>query len=232
MPQPYLKYEFLFPPRPENSVPRSYIEKPENTLGFLGQPKLQGSCNGIALNGKNGRCTQIIADWNRRQEQFDAYHLNIEELKKLYRGNGWMMLYGEYMNKNQYDEKGKQWNHKYVIWDILVHNGQYLVGTTTEERYKLYRSLYCPQGEVHDKPYLTKVTENTYSVIAVRRDFGKVWDTITGYAQRSGHKASEGIYEGMVFKLKNAKLERGYNPDNNTKWQYKCRVSRTNSYSF
>jgi len=45
--------------------------------------------------------------------------MDLDELKKLHRGKGWMVLCGELMNKSQKDEDNKTWNHKFIIFDIL-----------------------------------------------------------------------------------------------------------------
>lgn len=42
----------------------------------------------------------------------------------------WLILNSEYIDKSKSDDNGNLFNNKFVIFDILAHNGQYLVGTT------------------------------------------------------------------------------------------------------
>lgn len=150
-----------------------------------------------------------------------AHKLDIEELRSLYvRGSGeWMVLVGEYMNKNKKDETGKSWNHKFVIFDILVYDGDYMVGTSFKFRSILLEKLY-PKSSIK-KPYLSKISENCYRVLSMVEGFKDIYDKITIYD----------MYEGLVLKRIDGKLEMGTSPKNNTRTQLKCRKP-TKNYSY
>ena len=49
---------------------------------------------------------------------------------------------GEYLNKARDGEDGQLFNHRFVLWDILVYRSQYLIGSTVEERLNLLEELF------------------------------------------------------------------------------------------
>ena len=109
----YTEYKYIFPPRPETKISSSGLGTFEKMNKFLGQPKLNGSSMQVYTDGK----TVIVMN---RHKEILSHKMDIQELKNLHRGKGWMVLCGEYMNKNQKDEMGQYWNIKFVIFDILV----------------------------------------------------------------------------------------------------------------
>ena len=193
-------------------IPITVLQDLDNKGVFLAQPKLNGSCMELYMNGE-----EVIV-MNRHKKVMN-HKLDVEELKSLYRGSGeWMVLIGELMNKNKKDELGKHWNHKFVIFDILVFDGDYMIGSTFEERAILLEKLY-PKEEI--KLFLSKVTENCYRVISLIGNFKNIYDKIIPYD----------MYEGLVLKRKDGKLENGASAKNNTRTQLKCRKP-TKNYSF
>ena len=132
----YLNYRYIFPPRPKNAIPDTELEFWDNG-SLLAQPKLNGSNSTIYTDGKK------VIVMNRHNQRLTNFRLTDEEVKSLYRGNGgWMILNGEYLNKSKMDETGQPFNHKFVIFDILCFDGDYLVGKTFEERVQLLDNLY------------------------------------------------------------------------------------------
>ena len=205
----YLNYRYIFPPRPKNAIPDSELAFWDNG-SLIAQPKLNGSNCVIFTNG-----IKFIA-MNRHNQRLTAFNLNDNELKDIYRGEGWMVLNGEYMNKSKSDENSQIFNHKFVIFDILAFNGEYLVGKTFEERIKLLDGLY---GQVDsEKDYLYKITENVYRVKSYVDNFKSLYDNLTPID----------MIEGLVMKRKAARLELGTSENNNTKSQLKCRKATKN----
>ena len=90
---------------------------------MIAQPKLNGSNAVIFMNGKD------VYFFNRHNQRMTNVQLSKDELLRLYSGEGWMVINGEYLNKSKNDESGLPFNHTLVIFDILVHNGTYLLGT-------------------------------------------------------------------------------------------------------
>lgn len=205
----YLNYRYIFPPRPKNAIPDTELGFWDNG-SLIAQPKLNGSNCVIFTNGEK---TIVM---NRHNQRLTNFNLSDNEIKDIYRGEGWMILNGEYMNKSKSDENNQVFNHKFVIFDILGFNSEYLVGKTFEERIQLLDSIY---GQVDsEKEYLFKVTENVYRVKSYVGDFKNIYDKLTPID----------MIEGLVMKRKNARLELGTSENNNTKSQLKCRKATKN----
>ncbi len=205
----YKNYKYIYPPRPENKISPESLQKFES--GFLVQPKLNGSSMQIYTDGKT------VITMNRHKEPIMC-KIDRDELKELHRGDGWMVLCGEYMNKNQKDENNEPWNIKFVIFDILVLNGAYLLKTTFKERFDILTNLYKDNPV---KKHLHYISENCFRVGSIESNFDSVYKDITRYQ----------MYEGLVLKQTNGKLEIGTHKNNNLKTQIKCRKP-TKNYAF
>lgn len=209
----YESYRYIFPPRPKNAVPDDEINYWDSTNQMIAQPKLNGSNCVIFTDGVR----QIVM--NRHNQRLTNFRLTESEVKEIYRGEGWMVINGEYMNKSKMDENGQVFNHKFVIFDILTFNGEYMVGRTFDERVKLLDELY---GQVEsEKDYLYKISENIYRVKSYTTDFKRLYDRLI----------TIDMVEGLVMKRKSSKLELGTTENNNTKSQVKARKP-TRNYKF
>lgn len=206
----YITYRYIYPPRPKNAIPDSELNFWDNDT-LIAQPKLNGSNCLIFTNGVK---TVVM---NRHNQRLTNFRLTDNEVKDLYRGNGgWLILNGEYLNKNKSDENNQPFNHKFVIFDILCFNSEYLVGKTFDERVQLLNEIYgSTQSE---KEYLYKVSQNVYRVKSYYNGFKYIYDELTPID----------MIEGLVLKRKSAKLELGTSENNNIKSQLKCRKSTKN----
>jgi ATP-dependent DNA ligase len=206
----YINYRYIFPPRPKNAVSPDDLNFWDNGT-LICQPKLNGSNCLIFTNG------QKIIVMNRHNQRLTNFQLSDAEVKNFYRGNGgWMVINGEYMNKSKSDETGQAFNHKFVIFDILCYDGDYLVGKTFEERVNLLDTLYDQVDS--EKDYLYSISTNVYRVKSYRDGFKEFFDKYTPID----------VIEGVVMKRCNAKLEVGSSELNNSKSQIKCRKSTKN----
>ena len=205
----YLNYRYIFPPRPKNAIPDTELNFWDNG-SLVAQPKLNGSNCVIFTNGVK---TIVM---NRHNQRLTNFNISENEIKDIYRGEGWMILNGEYMNKSKSDENSQVFNHKFVIFDILAFDGEYLVGKTFEERINLLDKLYSQVES--EKEYLFKVTENVYRVKSYLTNFKDIYDRLTPID----------MIEGLVMKRKSARLELGTSENNNTKSQLKCRKATRN----
>ena len=208
----YNSYHYIFPPRPKNAINTTELNFWDNG-SLIAQPKMNGSNCLIFTNG-----SQLIS-MNRHGDRMSNFQINQSESKRLYSGNrgSWMVLNGEYLNKSKQDETKSVFNHKLVIFDILVNNSEYLIGQTFEQRIKLLDELYGTQNS--EKIYLHSMTENIYRVKSYNSGFSQLFDQLT---------TNNDVVEGLVMKRKNSKLEVGNTKDNNTKSQLKCRVATKN----
>jgi len=207
----YSHYRYIYPPRPKNAIPSHELDFWDNG-SLIAQPKLNGSNTTIYINGSK----QI--SMNRHNSRMSNFSLHESEISDLYRGQGWFVLNGEWMNKSKNDEVGL-FNCKFVIFDILVYNGEYLVGSTFEERVSLLDNLY---GTVEsEKDYLFGISQNVYRVKTYLSGFKELYDKITPID----------MIEGLVLKRKSAKLEIGNTENNNSKSQLKSR-KQTKLYKY
>jgi len=207
-------YRYIFPPRPKNAIHSDDLNFWDNG-SLIAQPKLNGSNTTIYTNGD-----QVIV-MNRHNSRLTNFQISLDEIKSLYKGNKgeWLVINGEYLNKSKQDERGVTFNHKLVIFDILVYKSDYLVGQTFQQRVDLLDKLYGTTPS--EKDYLYSISENVYRV--------KSFDT--GFRELFYDLTKIDMIEGLVMKRKNAKLEIGNTENNNTKSQLKARKA-TKNYKF
>lgn len=213
-----MKYEvfrYIYPPRPKNAVPTTELDFWDNGT-MIAQPKLNGSNCTIYTNGLD------FLAYNRHGLHLSNFKLQKEEILKLYKNinkGTWLVLNGEYLNKSQKDETGQIFNHKFVIFDLLVIDSNYLIGKTFQDRIEILDKLYGRENS--EKDYLYKITENIYRVKSYQSGFKDLYNQLTKID----------IVEGLVCKRKTGRLELGIGENNNTKSQIKFR-KRCNSYKY
>jgi ATP-dependent DNA ligase len=207
----YGSYRYIFPPRPKNAIPDSELNFWDNG-SLIGQPKLNGSNCVIFTDG------QRINTMNRHGERLTNFRIDPEEIFNIYKceKGQWLAINGEYMNKSKMDEHGQTFNHKLVIFDILVQDSNYLVGKTFEERIILLDELYGTKE--CEKDYLYGISENIYRVKSYDNNFKTIFDKLTPID----------MIEGLVMKRRTARLELGTTENNNIKSQLKCRKATKN----
>jgi ATP-dependent DNA ligase len=208
----YDNYSYIYPPRPKNTTPSDSLSRWDNGT-MIAQPKINGSNCVIFMNSEK---TFVM---NRHNQRLTNFQIDTEELKKIYKGNGWLVINGEYLNKSKREERGQIFNHKLVIFDILVYESDYLIGKSFIERIDLLDNLYGTDDS--EKDYLYKITENIYRVKSYDRGFDQLYKKLTPID----------MVEGLVMKRKNARLERGLTESNNSNSQVKSRKP-TKNYRF
>jgi len=239
---PLEEYRYIYPPRPETALPAANIQAYERKGEYLAQPKLNGDCMVVFMNGLE----TIIMDRHK-----EIYTKCIVDVSPLYREtiadgkptNKWMAVVGEYMVKSQKDRNNKVWNHKFVIHDIIAYDGMQLIGKTMEQRVELLDMLYGKD----DTEFIKKVEEQAgdeFSWMGPDRNDGvRQLDYIytTGvkdcYRVKTYRDCLEklwsdlvkiGMYEGLVLKRAKSKLEPGNRVANNTSSMVKFRKETKN----
>ncbi len=215
----YKTFKYIYPPRAETAIDPVHLDKIGE--GWVAQPKYNGSCAVVFINGRHG------------YQIFNRYGENLSlqrpiAYQQLNDSDEFMVLCGEYLNKNKLGEDGKPFNHKFIIWDILVWQGTYLIGKTFEERlsilYNLFGSNRAQVGpnnfdffnHLHTTPF-----ENVYMAPSYQGRFAQLYAEII----------ETDLYEGLVLKKASAKLELGFREKNNAAWQVKARKT-TKNYNF
>lgn len=218
----YTKFLYLYPPRPTQTTHFSTLSKYDDG-NFIAQPKYNGTCCVVFMNE-----TELIV-MNRHNGTITSNYTKID-FRGMYKGigaSGWIVLCGEMLNKNKKGEDGKPFNLKFVIWDILVWNGEYLLKSTFVGRMNMLEKLFpCVKMKVGDSFQSMKHIcftnyENIYKAPCYDRNFLALYKSIV----------DTDLYEGLVIKRAEAKLTYGLTEKNNNDWQIKCRKSTLN-YDF
>jgi len=207
----YDQFRYIYPPRPEIKINPIHLA----SLGteWIAQPKYNGCCSVVFING-----FKEYSLYNRK-----AGRLFLQKPLKctaLNDSRKFMVLCGEYLNRNQNGEDGKPFNHKFIIWDILVWKGLYLIGETFENRLEILHKLFgTSTGQVSAQGismfnylHTTKV-EDVYMAPTYVNHLKQLYDDII----------KTDLYEGLVLKRARGKLQHGFNKRNNTDWQLKAR---------
>jgi len=208
--------KFVFPPRAEYKTDPDRIHIYDNGQ-YFGQPKLNGSACVVHLHESGERHV-----WNRHGQRLSLIDYGKVELNPLHRGQGWITLCGELLNKNKKGEDGQPFNQKFCIWDILMLDGKSLEGTTVIQRVELISHLYSPKQEQPLK-HLIEIdkAENCFVIPSYENKFVELYEELI----------KVDVYEGLVLKLKAGKLQPGLNEKNNAQWQVKARKP-TRNYDF
>lgn len=196
-------FVYIFPPRPEHKISVDSLIK-YDTGEYKAETKLNGSNCSLYLDGNT------FEQRNRHKGDISNFKMDNSEIIKLHRGTGDMLIVGEYMNKSQKDINGKIFNNKYVIFDIIVYNGEHLIGTTYEERRILLEKIF---GTKSYDEYLYQVSDNVFMTKSFDNDFVNLYNKIIKID----------MLEGWVLKRKTGKLERGTKEKNNVGWSLKIR---------
>jgi ATP-dependent DNA ligase len=202
----YESFQYIFPPRPKNPIQIKDISMWDNDM-MVAQSKMNGSNCTIYMNGQN------VYVYNRHGQRMSNFDIDSKEISNLYNGKGWMVLNGEYLNKSKKNEFGETFNHKFCVFDILVYDGNYLIGKTFQERIELLDGFY---GKPEN--YLSSISQNVFRIKSYYSDFENLYNSLVGID----------MVEGLVLKRKSAKLEVGSTENNNTKSQIKVRKATKN----
>jgi len=207
----YKDYKYIYPPRPENTFPRDGMDKFDNDV-FVAQPKFNGSCTDVYCG------PDLWKTMNRHKQPLTGCKLTKNEFEVIIPKKGNNLIVGEYMNKSKKDEFGKVFNHKLMIFDVLVIDGEYLIGKTFQERLDILYEMFIFEDE---NDYSLKITDNIYMTKSFYKGFSELWDKLV----------TIDMIEGLVLKRKDAGLELGLTEKNNTRSMLKCRKS-TKNYNY
>lgn len=223
-----MKYEsfkkngFLYPPRCEYKCPAADLDKYDDGT-YFGQPKFNGMAIIAFTNGDE------LHLYNRHKENMPLLQKNSKvDFRGLAQSKNWFVYAGEYLNKGKYGETGVKESDKFVLWETLVFDGQYLIGSTLEERLDLMENIFpCQRAivtdkamEVYDHLCCTDL-ERVYKTPTYRGNFKALYDQIIKID----------LLEGLILKKKDRKLEFGLQELNNHSYQIKCRKI-TKNYAF
>ena len=220
--------KYIYPPRPKTSLPYGEAAFFKD-LGWVAQYKYNGSrC--MVKHLPNGK----IELWNRHAEKFRTYNpptwLQDQIRSSLYKlglnPTGYHLLDGELL-----DQKHTAIKDTVVIWDILVRDGQHLLGTTYGERHStLYDVISQEERWLHKAhDFGIRLSDNVLFATNLGASlWDDAWDTVLEVNKPYGDKP---LLEGLVIKDPNGALERGWRESNNGGWLVRCRV-KTGRHNF
>ncbi len=206
----YEKFRYIYPPRPKNAFPPSDLNYWDNDGGYLSQCKMNGSNTSLFIN--NGNCVAM----NRHNQPLTGFSLKSEVESIFQSKKGWFDINCEYMNKAKNDDWNQLFNHKLVIFDVLVYESLQLLGTSTIDRLKILDKMF--QSEECKWKYLTQISDNIFRVKSYESGFENLFNDLTKID----------MIEGLVLKRKSARLENGIREDNNSNWMLKTRKPHKN----
>lgn len=212
-PQRFMPYngQFLYPPRIEHRLnPISLLKFDDGS--YIGQPKLNGSNTSVSISED-----KVVA--KERHNKFFAIPPKFD-FQALHRGNGYMCITGEFMNKSKKDDTNKAFKG-FCIWDIIAFENKILIGSSIEERIKLLDLLYPAKSALSyagiDYLYKTSVPD-IYKVANFYGDFIEIYNIIS----------KVDMIEGFVLKRKSGRLEFMSREQNNVGWAVKVRKPTAN----
>ena len=139
----YDHYQYLYPPRPESAQPAwmipTYVRQ-----GWFGQIKLNGTCSILAVDPAGRLHTA-----NRHHEAHKLWAPisgTYGSLQKL-PGRGWHVFVGEIL-----DAKTPHIKQTTYLFDLLVADGEYLIGHSFADRYdrmfRIFQNRLTDQGDL------------------------------------------------------------------------------------
>lgn len=203
----------MYPPRPNGSIVPDTLDK---YPGWWGQRKWNGTRNLLI----------VLPDgsyelWNRHREQHKQYKVtsmmdkSIKEMISKLKKGVFHVFDGELM-----DAKTKTLKDRIVMYDVLVYEGFYLLGTTYRERYKILMDILGTNEHENETGHKLafKFNENIWLSEVFERDLPKRFD----------EAMKLDVIEGLVLKDPNGKLEFGIREKNNGSWLIRVRKPHKN----
>jgi len=208
----YDTYRYLYPPRPETTIAPPDLGVIEGLGSWWGQAKMNGICTTIYVEpdgGRNFAMGRHGPDHKLDWQPGKAWMAFADTLS-----SGWYVFVGELLHSKV---KGGP-KDTIVLFDLLVEDGEYLIGQTYQERFRrLERLLKFFNSEPFCELTHKEFNEGVWLVNNHQRGF-KDWFAAP----------APDYVEGLVFKDKNAKLLPCGRQTANKGWQVKCRRPTAN----
>lgn len=194
---------YIYPPRPKSKVPPIMLPKMESRGIFLAQRKFNGDrClihypgnGGVILYNRYGRQQKYKMTAALRQE-FLALNLDVTK-------EHW--LDGELMHPRIKDTV--------ILYDALLVEGNYLFGSTVDQRLGILRQI-CNNPVRHpDPPIALEVSQHVWMVESFNSEF----------ADRFNEFLHLDTIEGLVLKERASRLDSWGSKPYEVTWQVRCR---------
>jgi len=203
----FKEWRYLYPPRPESAVTCDLIAMYEKE-GWIGQYKKNGTCAVIGVGPDHS------FQWmNRHRDnlKWTPTERIAGMLWEIFGSGKWTVLVGELLHS-----KVKDIRNKLYLFDYIVMEGEYQLGTTFREREKILRERFEPYVEAESESHWL-ATDDVWlaktQVIGLEGIF------------RSMNKPED---EGLVLKDPEGKLRDCERLKTNGHWQVKVRHPKAN----
>ena len=201
----------IYPPRAEVTLNPARLA--HDGRGYIGQFKYN-DVRTLIFFFPEGRIELLT----RKREPHRGYHMS-EGMRRALLGLGLSRERSHVIDGGILKNLSVKGERPIVIWDILVHDDDYLLGTTYEERYGLLRRICGNPSRaerVTGREVGLQVTPQLWLAPVFKSHF-----------EEKFQQARPADYlEGLMLKDPRGKLERGLLPRNNVGWQLKVRKRR------
>jgi len=220
----YEGYTYLWPPRPDKAIPTNMLHFYESR-GWVGQMKKNGTCTVVFVSpeGEVTYKTRHNAD-HKMWKPTNKSGAIFEDMP----GEGWYVFVVEVLHN-----KTRMIKDTVYIFDIMVNDGELLVGKTFTERMDMLKEIFGIKEHSDDN-----VVDFAYGSHYVLNPNAWLARTITTGFEKimrvaNNQKPAEGapLDEGIVMKNPKAKFEMPGRKKSNSRWQVKCRIEHKN-YDF
>lgn len=226
------KPRYIYPPRPAPAIPRDQTAGLPK-FGYQAQFKYNDTRNVIMFMPDG-----TIELWNRHNEHHKQYNMPAflkTELETLRDALGIAKDKFSVIDGGLLHNKHKAIKDTLVVWDILVLNNEYLVGTKYIERYQKIldaaKSLNHGDYKLLDLKIGIAATDHIFvPELLPSSEWDNMWKTVHTINSHFGFKegvkgTGDPFIEGCIYKRPNGILERDFGkPENNTSWSIRCRV--------
>lgn len=214
----YTTFAYLWPPRPEKPVPVNFLNF-YRKRGWVAQYKKNGTCSDIFVSPTKD--VTAMTRHNDEHKQWSPSKKSSAPFKGL-SGGGWYVFVGEVLNN-----KVPGYKDIIYVFDILVADGNYLVGMTYEDRQELLKTLFLTGDEAEEYSHYV-ISDNVWLAKNFTEKFKKMWTECDEAANTSDGAPLD---EGLVLKDPKSTLNLCTKQKSNSGWQVKCRISHKN-YGF
>ena len=208
----YTEYRYLWPPRPDRKIPPTNLDQLER-MRWWGQAKFNGTlCTMyVTPDGDTLAMGRHGPDHKLAWQPGPAWQAFVNTLAP-----GWHVFVGELLNdKVKGGPRGV-----IVLFDMLVEDGEYLVGTTLRERFhRLTEMLNLYNRDARLELTHREYNEGVWLVENRARAFTEWFAALD---------RAPDMIEGLVFKSPDGRLQPCGRSASNSAWQVKCRRPTAN----
>ncbi len=193
---------YLYPPRPEKVISVNQLDVYAKK-GFIAQVKKNGTSNIIIISpDKQINC---FTRHNAKHKAWTLTEKSSAVFKKI-PGSGWYVIAAELMHS-----KGGGIRDTNYIYDILVNDGEYLIGASLSDRLSMLQRIFLRGKKAETQSHFI-IDPNTWLAKSYTERFYTLFKSLT--------KSED---EGLVIKDPCAPLALCGREGNNHNWQVKCR---------